>query len=158
MACYGARVRVAVGSHTCTGVPFLAPIPSWVDLPLLPVLPLPSADKPRGCFLSAVPLPPSCARTVPYRYDVGGRPTYQLACYPGGGARYVRHADASVSCPSRTVTAIVYLTAEWDVQVGFGAGRVDGAGSVLQTTGRRSSKGPYPACCEGNCVRALCAG
>lgn len=26
-------------------------------------------------------------------YDVGGRPSLQLACYPGGGARYVRHRD-----------------------------------------------------------------
>ncbi|KAG2482984.1 hypothetical protein HYH03_018110 [Edaphochlamys debaryana] len=48
-------------------------------------------------------------------YDVGGKPTFQLACYPSGGARYVRHADASVSCPTRTMTAIVYLnTPEWD--------------------------------------------
>lgn len=26
-------------------------------------------------------------------YDVGGRPSVQLACYPGDGARYVRHRD-----------------------------------------------------------------
>eukprot|EP00884_Botryococcus_braunii_P015721 jgi/Botrbrau1/2832/Bobra.0125s0039.1 len=28
-------------------------------------------------------------------FDVGGKTTYQLACYPGGGARYVRHRDKS---------------------------------------------------------------
>lgn len=77
---------------------------------------------------------------------MGGRPTYQLACYPGGGARYVRHADASVSCPSRTVTAIVYLNAGWDVQVGFGAGLVDTAGCVPQAMGTRGNEGPCFAC------------
>lgn len=42
-------------------------------------------------------------------HDVGGRPSFQLACYPGGGARYVRHRDASASVPYRAVTAILYL-------------------------------------------------
>lgn len=42
-------------------------------------------------------------------FDVGGRPSFQLACYPGGGARYVRHRDASASVPYRAVTAILYL-------------------------------------------------
>jgi hypothetical protein len=41
--------------------------------------------------------------------DVGGRPSCQLARYPGGGARYVRHRDASASAPHRSVTAILYL-------------------------------------------------
>eukprot|EP00798_Chlamydomonas_sp_ICE-L_P021623 gene21623-28626_t len=46
---------------------------------------------------------------------VGGSTTYQLACYPGGGARYVRHSDATkISCPSRCITAICYLNADWD--------------------------------------------
>lgn len=42
-------------------------------------------------------------------YDVGGRVTCQLACYPGGGTRYVRHRDASATVPHRTVTALCYL-------------------------------------------------
>lgn len=41
-------------------------------------------------------------------YDVGGRPSIQLACYPGGGACYVRHRDTSASV-YRSVTAILYL-------------------------------------------------
>ncbi|GLC55882.1 hypothetical protein PLESTB_001039600 [Pleodorina starrii] len=54
-------------------------------------------------------------------YPVGGRPTYQLACYPGGGARYVRHADASVSCPTRTLTAICYINEpDWEPQADGG--------------------------------------
>ncbi|KAG2425670.1 hypothetical protein HXX76_013512 [Chlamydomonas incerta] len=54
-------------------------------------------------------------------HDVGGSTTYQLALYPGGGARYVRHADASLSCPTRAVTAIVYLNEpDWDPQVDGG--------------------------------------
>ncbi|KAI7838991.1 hypothetical protein COHA_007231 [Chlorella ohadii] len=46
-------------------------------------------------------------------HDVGGRPSFQLACYPGGGARYVRHRDASASVPYRAVTAILYLNTDW---------------------------------------------
>lgn len=42
-------------------------------------------------------------------FDVGGRASIQLACYPGAGARYVRHRDACSSVPYRSVTAILYL-------------------------------------------------
>lgn len=52
------------------------------------------------------------------RYDVSGRCSCQLACYPGKGARYVRHTDASDSAPDRSVTALLYLNPVWDVQVG----------------------------------------
>ena len=45
-------------------------------------------------------------------YDVGGRITAQLACYPGGGSGYVRHSDHSASAPGRTLTAIIYLQDE----------------------------------------------
>ncbi|KAL4430803.1 hypothetical protein ABPG75_006059 [Micractinium tetrahymenae] len=51
-------------------------------------------------------------------YDVGGRPSVQLACYPGGGARYVRHRDASASVPYRSVTAILYLNSAWEASHG----------------------------------------
>jgi len=37
----------------------------------------------------------------------------QLACYPGGGARYVKHRDAFAGGPNRRVTAIYYLNADW---------------------------------------------
>lgn len=37
----------------------------------------------------------------------------QLACYPGGGARYVKHKDAFARGPNRRVTAIYYLNADW---------------------------------------------
>lgn len=43
------------------------------------------------------------------RFNVGGKPLFQLACYSEEGARYVRHADASASSPDRVVTAICYL-------------------------------------------------
>lgn len=39
-------------------------------------------------------------------FDVSGGTSVQLACYPGGGARYRRHRDASASCPGRSVTAL----------------------------------------------------
>lgn len=55
------------------------------------------------------------------RFDVSGRFSCQLACYPGKGARYVRHTDASSSAPDRTVTALLYLNPEWDAQVGNGS-------------------------------------
>jgi [Skp1-protein]-hydroxyproline N-acetylglucosaminyltransferase len=45
-------------------------------------------------------------------YDVSGRSTFQLACYPGGGSGYVRHSDSSESAKGRTLTAIVYLQEE----------------------------------------------
>ncbi len=37
----------------------------------------------------------------------------QLACYPGGGARYAAHRDAFAGDPSRRVTAICYLNDGW---------------------------------------------
>eukprot|EP00878_Enallax_costatus_P015673 GHUV01016418.1.p1 GENE.GHUV01016418.1~~GHUV01016418.1.p1 ORF type:complete len:158 (+),score=45.13 GHUV01016418.1:1213-1686(+) len=49
-------------------------------------------------------------------FDVSGRCSVQLACYPGGGARYVRHAGASAAIPDRTVTALLYLNTDWNTQ------------------------------------------
>ncbi|GAQ88896.1 N-acetylglucosaminyltransferase family protein [Klebsormidium nitens] len=46
-------------------------------------------------------------------YDVSGPVSFQLACYPGGGAGYVRHRDRSPSSPHRTVTVLYYLNPEW---------------------------------------------
>jgi len=62
-------------------------------------------------------LGPNLCCAVLSRYDVSGRCSCQLACYPGGGARYVRHTDASDSAPDRTVTALLYLNTDWDPQV-----------------------------------------
>ncbi|GAX76680.1 hypothetical protein CEUSTIGMA_g4126.t1 [Chlamydomonas eustigma] len=53
-------------------------------------------------------------------YDVGGRISQQVACYPGNGARYVRHRDASPSAPDRVITAICYLNLDWSVEVDGG--------------------------------------
>eukprot|EP00879_Flechtneria_rotunda_P018527 GHRR01019440.1.p1 GENE.GHRR01019440.1~~GHRR01019440.1.p1 ORF type:complete len:449 (+),score=168.94 GHRR01019440.1:347-1693(+) len=53
-------------------------------------------------------------------YDVSGRCSIQLACYPGAGARYARHADASDAVPGRTVSALLYLNSDWDAQVDGG--------------------------------------
>ncbi len=47
----------------------------------------------------------------------------QVACYPGDGARYVRHRDAFRADPQRRLTAIVYLNAGWVLEHG-GALRV----------------------------------
>ncbi|KAL4859532.1 [Skp1-protein]-hydroxyproline N-acetylglucosaminyltransferase [Chlorella vulgaris] len=46
-------------------------------------------------------------------FDVSGRPSCQLARFPGGGARFVRHRDASASVPYRTVTVLLYLNPAW---------------------------------------------
>jgi hypothetical protein len=51
-------------------------------------------------------------------YDVGGRASVQLACYPGGGSRYLRHRDSSASISHRTVTAIAYLNPDWSANDG----------------------------------------
>jgi SM-20-related protein len=43
-----------------------------------------------------------------------GRFDLQLACYPGGGARYARHADAFPGQSNRRLTAIYYLNPDWE--------------------------------------------
>ena len=43
---------------------------------------------------------------------------FMCACYPGGGARYVRHSNVSPSVPHRRVTAILYLNEDWTVSDG----------------------------------------
>ncbi len=41
-------------------------------------------------------------------------PLAMLACYPGGGTRFLRHVDNSPESPdTRAVTAIVYLNSSW---------------------------------------------
>jgi SM-20-related protein len=43
-----------------------------------------------------------------------GRFDLQLACYPGGGARYARHADAFPGQSNRRLTAIYYVNPDWE--------------------------------------------
>jgi SM-20-related protein len=54
----------------------------------------------------------------------------QLAVYPGGGARYVRHRDAHRDGPARRLTAIYYLNRGWRPEHG-GALRVHVDGAPL---------------------------
>jgi hypothetical protein len=68
----------------------------------------------RGIMPQALDHIMSCDLRLCCRYDVGGKVTFQLGCYPGAGARYVRHRDASASCPTRRATAICYLNPTWD--------------------------------------------
>lgn len=42
----------------------------------------------------------------------------QIACYPGGGARYARHLDAFPGSTNRKITAICYLNPEWTPRQG----------------------------------------
>jgi len=47
-----------------------------------------------------------------------GRFDLQLASYPGGGARYVRHRDAFPGQSNRRVTAIYYANPDWQPEHG----------------------------------------
>lgn len=47
-----------------------------------------------------------------------GRFDLQLAHYPGGGARYVRHRDAFPGQSNRRVTAIYYANPDWRLEHG----------------------------------------
>jgi SM-20-related protein len=46
------------------------------------------------------------------------RAEIQVACYPGGGTRYVRHRDSFAQNNRRRITAIVYLNADWKLADG----------------------------------------
>ena len=59
------------------------------------------------------------APLVPELRGVASRSKAMVACYPGGGARYVRHCDNSCDsgegerCNGRRLTAILYLNPAW---------------------------------------------
>lgn len=42
----------------------------------------------------------------------------QIACYPGKGARYVRHLDSSKNGPDRRITCLFYLNKDWKTENG----------------------------------------
>ena len=56
---------------------------------------------------------------VPQLAAIGSRSKAMVACYPGGGARYIRHCDNSCDsghgerCNGRRLTAILYLNEAW---------------------------------------------
>eukprot|EP00775_Hariotina_reticulata_P013751 gene13751-13870_t len=83
-------------------------ITSWVSLPELANQPL---------LAAVVRLLQSVrGQLSQHGFDVSGRSSVQLACYPGAGAHYVRHTDASAAVPGRCVTALLYLNTDWHSQ------------------------------------------
>jgi Rps23 Pro-64 3,4-dihydroxylase Tpa1-like proline 4-hydroxylase len=42
----------------------------------------------------------------------------QIACYPGEGARYVRHLDSTPGGPDRRLTCLFYLNKDWKKEHG----------------------------------------
>jgi Rps23 Pro-64 3,4-dihydroxylase Tpa1-like proline 4-hydroxylase len=42
----------------------------------------------------------------------------QIACYPGEGARYVRHLDSTPKGPDRRLTCLFYLNKDWKTENG----------------------------------------
>ena len=66
----------------------------------------------------------SLAQRVPQLSGTSKRSKAMVACYPGGGARYVRHHDNSCSlsegehCNGRRLTAILYLNEGWEASHG----------------------------------------
>ena len=87
---------------------------------------------------------------------VGSRAPLQVACYPGGGARYVRHCDNTCNrgngplCNGRRLTAVFYPNRAWAANDGgelrvWPTESVTGGGSAASVTndanGRSSGSG-----------------
>ena len=51
---------------------------------------------------------------VPQLSAIGSRSKAMCACYPGGGARYVKHRDALPYKAGRKLTVIYYLNEQWE--------------------------------------------
>lgn len=67
-----------------------------------------------------------------------------VTCYPGGGARYIRHCDNAGKRNGRRLTAIVYLNEQWK----------DGDGGELRIF-RCSRAGDSVVDCDGNSLNAF---
>ena len=55
-------------------------------------------------------------RPVPELLKVTSRSKAMAACYPGGGARYIKHVDNDEKhhlCRTRLLTALIYLNGDW---------------------------------------------
>ncbi|CAK9004288.1 unnamed protein product [Durusdinium trenchii] len=58
------------------------------------------------------------SRPVPDLLKVTSRSKAMAACYPGGGARYIKHVDNDGKhhlCRTRLLTALIYLNGDWQV-------------------------------------------
>ena len=70
-------------------------------------------------------------------------PIAMLACYPGGGARFLKHVDNSPDAPDlRAVTAVLYLNTQWSAADGgalrIWAGGARGAATAPSTVEPRA--------------------
>ncbi|CAE8629921.1 unnamed protein product, partial [Polarella glacialis] len=69
-----------------------------------------------GYLLKLGTLVSELAKPVPELKKVTSRSKAMAACYPGGGARYVRHVDNDgkhALCRTRLLTALIYLNEGW---------------------------------------------
>ena len=89
---------------------------------------------------------------IPALRGVSNRSKAMLTCYPGGGARYVKHTDNHCrlgkgdNCNGRRLTSLIYLNTNWQKQHG-GELRVYG-GALGQQQLRDIMKGIHDSCLE----------
>ena len=69
-----------------------------------------------GYLLKLGTLVSELQRPVPHLAKITSRSKAMAACYPGGGARYVKHVDNDGKhplCKTRLLTALIYLNGSW---------------------------------------------
>lgn len=85
--------------------------------PTAPTIPFDECDEALHAYARAADAMRAALSEHPRLVEkVGGRLddcTYMCACYPGGGARYVKHRDALPYKAGRKLTVIYYLNAHW---------------------------------------------